>query len=40
LLQQLQTAWGNPAPLPPSITPNQVWQKSFQLGAAERNRAL
>jgi D-alanyl-D-alanine carboxypeptidase/D-alanyl-D-alanine-endopeptidase (penicillin-binding protein 4) len=40
LLQQLQAAWGNPDPLPPSITPNQVWQKSFQLGAAERNRVL
>jgi D-alanyl-D-alanine carboxypeptidase/D-alanyl-D-alanine-endopeptidase (penicillin-binding protein 4) len=40
LLQQLQAAWGNPAPLPPSITPNQDWQKSFQMGATERNRVL
>ncbi|PSB18646.1 D-alanyl-D-alanine carboxypeptidase [filamentous cyanobacterium CCP2] len=40
LLQQLQAAWGNPAPLPPSITPNRSWQNSFQLGAADRNRSL
>jgi serine-type D-Ala-D-Ala carboxypeptidase/endopeptidase (penicillin-binding protein 4) len=40
LLQQLQAAWGNPTTLPPSITPNQSQQNSFQLGASERNQKL
>lgn len=40
LLQNLQQAWGLPDPLPPSILPSDVWQKSYQLGAAERNQRL
>lgn len=40
LLQKVEQTWGASSPLPPSITPNSAWQKTYQLGAAERNQIL
>jgi len=40
LLQKLQQAWGEASPLPPTITPNKDWQRTFQLGAIERNQKI
>lgn len=40
LIQKLQQTWGVASPLPPTITPNQNWQQTFQLGAADRNQKV